>query len=179
MVYTSNGCGYCTKLKKMLTDANVIDKVTLVENGKLPDGVQGVPHIESRTTKKHHTGCPKSVEALIKSLSEEGKIRENFINNRRPLAHVPNIRKGNIIENYQSSTGSGCCNSRCCSDYYNYNNYLKTGIQIQESLAGGAVPPAPCNLRSPSGYVNELCPVCPQIICPDKNQARFVGLPME
>lgn len=67
--YSSTGCGFCSKSKELFTKHNIMNKVNLIENQPLPEGVRGYPHFHSKTTNKSHTGAPSSVEFLVNKLS--------------------------------------------------------------------------------------------------------------
>jgi len=73
VMYSRDGCPFCVKAKEMLGDQ--ISKITVKNNEGTPEGVNGVPHFESRTTGKTHTGCPSSTDELINKL--EG-VKENY-----------------------------------------------------------------------------------------------------
>lgn len=80
MAIISPSCGYCKKFLKMLEDAGETSNVSIIDMSKgLNDNdhnalqqmgfTGGVPFISSRATKKNHPGCPKSLDALVQSLS--------------------------------------------------------------------------------------------------------------
>jgi len=73
VMYSRDGCPFCVKAKEMFGDQ--ISKITVKNNEGTPEGVNGVPHFESRTTGKTHTGCPSSTDELINKL--EG-VKENY-----------------------------------------------------------------------------------------------------
>jgi len=75
VMYSRDGCPFCDKAKDML--GIEISKITLKENEGTPDGVDGVPHFESRATGKSHTGCPASIEQLVNAL-KGNDVQENY-----------------------------------------------------------------------------------------------------
>ena len=74
VMYSRDGCPFCDKAKNLL--GNCISKITVKNNEGTPEGVNGVPHFESRATGKNHTGCPSSIEELIIKL--KGNTQENY-----------------------------------------------------------------------------------------------------
>ena len=71
-VYVMNGCGYCTKMKQMLTDSGVMDQVTIISDIRnRPElaHVRGFPHMVSKKTGKTHTGYVPSIDKLLQVLS--------------------------------------------------------------------------------------------------------------
>ena len=74
VMYSRDGCPYCDKAKNLFGDQ--IAKITLKENEGTPEGVNGVPFFESRTTGKSHTGLPSSLDELIIKL--KGETVENY-----------------------------------------------------------------------------------------------------
>lgn len=77
VVFVSSGCSWCTKLKKDLQEAGMMDKCEVVDVST-PDGqkmantlitnFRGVPCVYSRRTKKQSVGY-KSVDQIIQALS--------------------------------------------------------------------------------------------------------------
>jgi glutaredoxin len=71
VVYEMDNCPYCTSLHSMLAP---YQDVVQFKNGLDPvnapslQGVKGFPHIVSKTTGKSVTGCPASIDNLIKDL---------------------------------------------------------------------------------------------------------------
>ena len=71
-LYVMNGCGYCTKLKQMLSQAGVLQHVNIISdirNRPELKGVRGFPHMISKKTGKSHTGYVNNVPHLIEQLS--------------------------------------------------------------------------------------------------------------
>ena len=74
-MYSRDGCPYCDKAKDMF--GNEISKITLKENEGTPEGVDGVPHFESRASGKSQTGCPSSIDELVNALKGD-VVQENY-----------------------------------------------------------------------------------------------------
>ena len=75
VMYSRDGCPYCDKAKDMF--GNEISKITLKENEGTPEGVDGVPHFESRASGKSQTGCPSSIDELVNALKGD-VVQENY-----------------------------------------------------------------------------------------------------
>jgi glutaredoxin len=74
-ILLSQRCGYCKRLKNLLEQSGVINKVTIMyDNDPNVQSVfggykiNGVPFIFSAKTKKHISGAPSSIEQLIHNL---------------------------------------------------------------------------------------------------------------
>ncbi|NDE15316.1 hypothetical protein EBZ80_10340 [bacterium] len=71
VVYEMENCPYCTSLHSMLApyqDAVEFKNGLDPANASSLQGVKGFPYIVSKTTGKTVTGCPASIESLIKDL---------------------------------------------------------------------------------------------------------------
>ena len=71
-LYVMNGCGYCTKMKKMLTESGVIGDITVISDIRnRPElaNVRGFPYMISKKTGKTHTGFVPTVDKLVQALS--------------------------------------------------------------------------------------------------------------
>jgi len=81
--YGRESCPYCVRMKKMLEEDGLMEVIEFVDTGssagakKLPKTVTGVPHFQSKKTKKTKTGATKTSSELLGALS--GK--EHFGNN--------------------------------------------------------------------------------------------------
>lgn len=74
VIYTMNNCGFCTKIKNMLAKEGLLNVVRIYDMSTIKDKkelkeIRGFPYIKSLNTKKSYTGCPMSIEMLIKNLS--------------------------------------------------------------------------------------------------------------
>lgn len=75
-IFVSDSCGYCKRLKQMLSSAGQLKDVRIIS---LSDSdysseaskysFNGYPFIVSETTGKHILGAPPSIETMIQSLS--------------------------------------------------------------------------------------------------------------
>ena len=75
VLYSRDGCPYCDKAKKLF--GTQLSKITVKDNQGTPEGVMGVPHFESLTSGKSHTGCPSSIDELIMNLKGNQMV-ENY-----------------------------------------------------------------------------------------------------
>ena len=73
-MYSRDGCPFCDQAKDLFGDQ--ISKITVKNNEGTPEGVNGVPHFESRATGKNYTGCPSSIDQLVNAL--KGDTQEKY-----------------------------------------------------------------------------------------------------
>ena len=129
VMYSRDGCPFCDKAKDLFGDQ--ISKITVKNNEGTPEGVNGVPHFESRATGKNHTGCPSSIDQLVNALKgdTQGDTQENT--------------QGNTQENYEPTPYN--------SQYFEYKNYIapyETSVMSTLSCYKGD-----CPLKNKSGKV--------------------------
>lgn len=74
-IFVSDSCGYCKRLKQMLSSSNNLKNVKIIslsdsdyEKEAKPYKFSGYPFIVSETTGKHILGAPPSVQNLINGL---------------------------------------------------------------------------------------------------------------
>lgn len=74
-IFVSDSCGYCKKLKQMLSSSNNLKNVKIIslsdsdyESQAKPYKFNGYPFIVSETTGKHILGAPPSIQNLIQAL---------------------------------------------------------------------------------------------------------------
>ena len=75
VMYSRDGCPFCDKAMDLFGDQ--ISQITVKKNEGTPEGVNGVPHFESRASGKSHTGCPSSIDELINALKGNNTL-ENY-----------------------------------------------------------------------------------------------------
>ena len=74
-MYSRDGGPFCDKAMDLFGDQ--ISQITVKRNEGTPEGVNGVPHFESRASGKSHTGCPSSIDELIIALKGQDKKKKN------------------------------------------------------------------------------------------------------
>lgn len=69
VIYSSPDCFFCSKLKKMLYDNNLLSEVTIIEDrSQIPKEIDAYPYILSKMNNVEFAGCPTTIENFMEKV---------------------------------------------------------------------------------------------------------------